>query len=165
MAEQQGQSDEKAPHPADNGTTHYGLGERSVILCRTCMRPITWETRTEPGYLPRTGFYDDARVDPLICFKAVNYRHEPLSNREWAYYEAGQRSASSPGRSQSDRVVERDEFVAEHYSELVDMLLGLGIEDADHTDGSMLADSLFCAGWQKQRTRPGMEQPTSDGGA
>jgi hypothetical protein len=84
-------------HPADNGTTVHGLNERSAILCRTCLRPLTWETRTEPGYLPRTGFYDDARSDPLICFSAISYRHEPLTNREWAYYEAGQRSVTPPG--------------------------------------------------------------------
>lgn len=58
---------------------------RSAVLCRTC---------TEPGYLPRTGWYDDARSDPLVCFKAVDYRHVPLTAREWAYYEAGQRSAA-----------------------------------------------------------------------
>jgi hypothetical protein len=58
------------------------------------MRPLTWETRTEPGYLPRTGWYDDARSDPLVCFKAVDYRHVPLTAREWAYYEAGQRSVA-----------------------------------------------------------------------
>lgn len=81
------------PHPADNGTTVTHLAERALILCRTCLRPITWETRTEPGFKPRTGFYDDARVDALVCFKAVSYRHEPLTDREWAYYEAGQKGA------------------------------------------------------------------------
>lgn len=70
--------------------------ERSAVLCRTCMRPLTWETRTEPGYLPRTGWYDDAHSDPLVCFKAVDYRHVPLTAREWAYYEAGQRSVTPP---------------------------------------------------------------------
>lgn len=66
------------------------LAERDVILCRTCMRPLTWETRTEPGYLPRQGWYDDASTEPVVCFKAVDYRHEPLTDREWAYYKAGQ---------------------------------------------------------------------------
>lgn len=70
---------------------------RSAVLCRTCMESLTWETRTEPGYLPRTGWYDGARSDPLVCFKAIHYRHEPLTAREWAYYEAGQRSATSTG--------------------------------------------------------------------
>ena len=58
-------------------------------LCRTCLRPIAHETRTAPGYLPRTGWYDDARVDALVCFKANDYRHVPLTDRERAYYDAG----------------------------------------------------------------------------
>lgn len=80
----------------DAGTDEMGnpFTERSAVLCRTCMRPLTWETRTEPGYLPRTGWYDDARSDPLVCFKAADYRHVPLTAREWAYYEAGRASAS-----------------------------------------------------------------------
>jgi hypothetical protein len=72
------------------------LADRNAILCRTCMRPLTRETRTEPGFLPRLGWYDDARTDPLICFRAVDYRHVPLTDREWAYYEAGARSVAAP---------------------------------------------------------------------
>jgi hypothetical protein len=85
-----------AENESDAGTDEMGTPytDRSVVLCRTCMRPLTWETRTEPGYLPRTGWYDDARSDPLVCFKAVDYRHVPLTAREWAYYEAGQRSVA-----------------------------------------------------------------------
>ncbi|WP_181312482.1 hypothetical protein [Nocardioides campestrisoli] len=64
-------------------------------LCRTCMRPITHETRTEPGFLPREGWYDDARTDALVCFKAIDYRHVPLTDRERAYYDAGRRAALS----------------------------------------------------------------------
>jgi hypothetical protein len=75
------------PAPADEMGDRYA--DRSVVLCRTCMRPLTWETRTEPGYLPRTGWYDDARSDPLVCFKAADYQHVPLTAREWAYYKAG----------------------------------------------------------------------------
>lgn len=59
-----------------------GLSEAEKVLCRTCMRPITHETRTEPGYLPRTGWYDDFRNDPIVCFKAADYRHVPLTDRE-----------------------------------------------------------------------------------
>lgn len=59
--------------------THGGMvGDET--LCRTCMRPIAWDTQVEPGFLPRTGWYDDARVDALTCFLAANYRHEPLSD-------------------------------------------------------------------------------------
>ena len=81
---------------AENDAGTDAMGEpflaRSVVLCRTCMEPLTWETRTEPGYKPRTGWCDGARSDPLVCFKAIDYRHVPLTAREWAYYEAGQRS-------------------------------------------------------------------------
>lgn len=44
---------------------------------------------------------------------------------------------------------EREEFVSEHYAELVDALLSLGIEDADWHDGRGLADVLYCTGWRK----------------
>lgn len=80
---------------AETFTTH-GLGpawsmiaDRAAVLCRTCLRPITYETRVEPGYEPRTGWYDDARVDALVCFKSIDYNHVPLTDREWAYYLAG----------------------------------------------------------------------------
>ena len=79
--------------PRDN--LRQFLAERDVILCRTCMRPLTWETRTDPGYLPREGWYDDAHSDPLVCFKAADYRHVPLTDREWAYYDAGRKAAAS----------------------------------------------------------------------
>lgn len=59
------------------------------FVCRNCVRPITFETRTEPGFLPHEGWYDDCRTDPLLCFRAVNYRHVPLEGRERACYDAG----------------------------------------------------------------------------
>ena len=80
--------------PLSEGGFRYA--DRAAILCRTCLRPLTWETRTEPGFKPRTGWYDDARSAPLVCFKARDYRHEPLTDREWAYYEAGQMSVTLP---------------------------------------------------------------------
>lgn len=58
-------------------------------VCRTCARPITYETRTEQGYLPREGWYDDARTDALVCFQAIDYQHVPLAGRERAIYDAG----------------------------------------------------------------------------
>lgn len=47
--------------------------------CRTCGRPITHETRTDPGFKPRTGWYDDARVDPLVCYSAASLVHAPAA--------------------------------------------------------------------------------------
>jgi len=67
----------------------------AATLCRTCLRPITHETRTEPGFLSREGWYDDARTDALVCFKALEYRHVPLTDRERAYYDAGFRAGSA----------------------------------------------------------------------
>lgn len=88
--------------PLTEGGFRYS--DRAAILCRTCLRPLTWETREEPGYNPRTGWYDDARSDPLVCFKAREYRHVPLTDREWAYYEAGQRSVLSPADGDAPKV-------------------------------------------------------------
>lgn len=48
-----------------------------------------------------------------------------------------------------DRADERDAFVEAHGYELTDVLLNIGIEDADAFDGRALADFLFCAGWRK----------------
>lgn len=79
--------------PLSEGGFRYS--ERTQILCRTCMQPITWETRAESGFLPRAGWYDDARSDPIVCFRAVEYRHRPLTDREWAYYRAGWDAALS----------------------------------------------------------------------
>jgi hypothetical protein len=48
-----------------------------TYVCRHCLRPITWETRTEPGYLPREGWYDDQPAEPRTCFRALSYQHDP----------------------------------------------------------------------------------------
>lgn len=61
----------------------------ATAICRTCLEPITHGTRVDPGYLERTGWYDQAHKDALVCFKAANYAHVPLTGRELAYYEAG----------------------------------------------------------------------------
>lgn len=85
-----------------------------VVLCRTCMRPITFETRTEPGFLPREGWYDDARVDALVCFKAHGYRHVPLTDRERAYYGAGVKAGSEDAATVRDQVADLQEQVRVH---------------------------------------------------
>jgi hypothetical protein len=97
MTEHTAKSD-ALPEPLSEGGFRYS--DRAAILCRTCLRPLTWETRTEPGHLPRAGWYDDARSDPLVCFKARDYQHVPLTDREWAYYEAGQRSVIPPASTE-----------------------------------------------------------------
>lgn len=47
--------------------------------CRTCGSTITHETRTAPGFRPRTGWYDGARVDPLVCYSAASLVHAPTA--------------------------------------------------------------------------------------
>lgn len=65
------------------------------ILCRTCLRPIVHETRTSTGYLPRERWWDDAATDAEICFKAADYTHEPMTDRERAYWEHGYKTAAN----------------------------------------------------------------------
>ena len=101
MSEQR-TAESDAPEPGSDQMGDPYL-DRDVVLCRTCMRPLTWETRTEPGYLPRTGWYDDVRSDPLVCFKAIDYRHVPLTAREWAYYKAGRESVIPPASTEVSR--------------------------------------------------------------
>lgn len=47
--------------------------------CRTCGVAIAHETRTEPGFKPRTGWYDTGRVDPLVCYSAASLTHSPAA--------------------------------------------------------------------------------------
>jgi len=72
------------PSEPENGTKVTGTAERPETLCRTCLHPITWETRAVPGLTERTGWYDDTRSDQIICFSAVSYRHEPLTDHSSA---------------------------------------------------------------------------------
>lgn len=92
------------PRPADAtaGDTKADSAAKSSTLCRTCMRPITHETRTEPGYLPREGWYDDSSVDALVCFKARDYAHVPMTDMERAYFDAGYARAVKDKESDRD---------------------------------------------------------------
>ncbi len=63
-------------------------------ICRTCTTAITYETVEEHGYLPRTGWTDGARVDPLVCSKAIHFRHVPLVGRERAIWDAATKAAA-----------------------------------------------------------------------
>lgn len=49
----------------------------ATATCRTCRRPITFETVDVPGYLLRTGWSDRSPRDGLVCFSAIHYRHVP----------------------------------------------------------------------------------------
>ena len=64
--------------------------ERGEGICRTCLAPIWFEqgeigghTRTDPDWSDRI----KRGGDSLVCFKAVHYRHEPLTGREANIYD------------------------------------------------------------------------------
>ena len=51
---------------------------KTKSTCRTCGKEITYTTVKTPGFLPRTGWSDGHRSDPLICFSARNLTHAPI---------------------------------------------------------------------------------------
>lgn len=51
------------------------IGDTGV--CRFCERDILYREVNTPGFLPRTGWSDEFPRDPLVCFSALNYKHEP----------------------------------------------------------------------------------------
>ena len=57
-------------------------------ICRTCLAPI-WNEGGTVGRVARPEGWSD-RIerggDSLVCFKARDYRHVPLSDREAAIY-------------------------------------------------------------------------------
>lgn len=55
---------------------NHAPAEGDTATCRYCRKPITYGTRTEPGYLPRTG-WRDAHREPLVCFSARDLTHVP----------------------------------------------------------------------------------------
>ena len=67
--------------------------ERGEGICRTCLAPI-WNEGGEIGGRRRVEGWSD-RIerggDSLVCFKAIHYRHEPLTGREAAIYDAAYR--------------------------------------------------------------------------
>ena len=63
--------------------------ERGEGICRTCLEPI-WNEGGTVGHHKRPEGWSD-RIerggDSLVCFKAVEYRHVPLTGREAAIYD------------------------------------------------------------------------------
>ena len=70
--------------------THLAVGadERGEGICRTCTQPI-WFEIGEIDHREREGWSDRIKRggDSLVCFKAVEYRHVPLTGREAAVYD------------------------------------------------------------------------------
>jgi hypothetical protein len=63
--------------------------ERGEGICRTCLAPI-WNKGGTVGHRKRTEGWSD-RIerggDSLVCFKARDYRHVPLTGREACIYD------------------------------------------------------------------------------
>lgn len=63
--------------------------ERGEGICRTCLAPI-WNEGGTVGHRKRAEGWSD-RIerggDSLVCFKARDYRHVPLTGREAAIYD------------------------------------------------------------------------------
>ena len=66
---------------------------RGEGICRTCLAPI-WNEGGTVGHIYREEGWSD-RIerggDSLVCFRAIHFRHEPLTGREAAIYDAAYR--------------------------------------------------------------------------
>lgn len=88
--------------------------ERGQGICRTCLMPIWNEGGTIAGRERPTGWSDRIKRggDSLVCFKAIEYRHVPLIDREAEIYDVAlSRSATvsippQPEREQRPVIVE-----------------------------------------------------------
>lgn len=73
--------------------------ERGEGICRTCLSPI-WNEGGEVGGIRHAEGWSD-RIkrggDSLVCFKALAYRHEPLTGREAAIYDFAYRRGWDDG--------------------------------------------------------------------
>lgn len=71
--------------------------QRGEGICRTCLAPIWNEGGTIGHQRQETGWSDriERGGDSLVCFKAIEYRHVPLTGREACIYDrAYQRGAA-----------------------------------------------------------------------
>ena len=59
-------------------------------VCRTCLEPIWNEGGTVGHRKVDAGWSDriEQGGDSIVCFRAVHYRHVPLTGREAAIYDA-----------------------------------------------------------------------------
>jgi hypothetical protein len=63
--------------------------ERGEGVCRTCLAPI-WNEGGTVGHIKRAEGWSDhieRGGDSLVCFKAIDYRHVPLTGREACIYD------------------------------------------------------------------------------
>jgi hypothetical protein len=66
-----------------------GAEQRGEGICRTCLAPIWNEGGTVRGKKRAEGWSDriERGGDSLVCFKAIEYRHVPLTGREACIYD------------------------------------------------------------------------------
>jgi hypothetical protein len=108
--------------------------KRGEGICRTCCQPIWFEVgkvggdiRTEPDWSDRI----ERGGDSLVCFKAVHYRHEPLTGREAYIYD----TAFERGHVAADTRQEVDDMAEDERTDrleaLCDRLAGKLVEQED----------------------------------
>jgi hypothetical protein len=74
---------------ADRDRLAEGAEERGEGICRTCLAPIWNEGGTVHHRQRETGWSDriERGGDSLVCFKARDYRHVPLTGGEACIYD------------------------------------------------------------------------------
>lgn len=89
-----------------------GAQERGEGICRTCLAPIWNEGGTIDHRRRPEGWSDriERGGDSLVCFKAVDYRHVPLTGREACIYDR----AIARGLAAAER--ERDSLRASNHA-------------------------------------------------
>jgi len=79
---------------------------RGEGICRTCLAPI-WNEGGTISHIKRRGGWSD-RVerggDSLVCFKAIAYRHVPLTGREAAIYDRAYERGAAARRGNRDGI-------------------------------------------------------------
>lgn len=72
-------------------------------VCRTCCRPIYNEGGTIGGRRRDKGWSDriERGGDSLVCFSAIEYRHEPLVGREAAIYDKAHAAGYEQGYAEA----------------------------------------------------------------
>lgn len=76
--------------------------ERGEGICRTCLAPIWNEGGTIDRRHRAEGWSDriERGGDSLVCFRAVDYRHVPLTGREAGIYDSAFARGASSGEAE-----------------------------------------------------------------
>lgn len=76
--------------------------ERGEGICRTCLEPIWNEGGTIGRRHESEGWSDriERGGDSIVCFRAVDYRHVPLTGREACIYDSAFARGASSGEAE-----------------------------------------------------------------